>query len=202
MKKQIRSAYRLWLSWAFVAIPALWGILQTLFKAMALFCICLVIVVSCTKVGEPENSPKSINAIALSRNSSVLVDRTIYWWHQEDINGSSAAKADTIRLTANVFYGATVGFYHIENGDTTNLSNEVTAPANAYLVLWTASDSAALGIDFKGQDPKGLEVFLYPSDQSGVHTLTLKLLHHAGPSNPVNPGGDSIVACRFPLIIE
>jgi hypothetical protein len=37
MKKQARSTYLLWLSWAFVAIPALWGILQTLNKALVLF---------------------------------------------------------------------------------------------------------------------------------------------------------------------
>lgn len=37
MKKKTRSALFLWLSWAFVAIPALWGILQTLQKALALF---------------------------------------------------------------------------------------------------------------------------------------------------------------------
>jgi len=37
MKKNNRSVYLLWLSWAFVAIPALWGILQTLYKALDLF---------------------------------------------------------------------------------------------------------------------------------------------------------------------
>lgn len=37
MKKQTRSSFSLWLSWIFVAIPALWGILQTLYKAMDLF---------------------------------------------------------------------------------------------------------------------------------------------------------------------
>ncbi len=37
MKKQLPSTLALWLSWAFVAIPAIWGILQTLYKALALF---------------------------------------------------------------------------------------------------------------------------------------------------------------------
>jgi uncharacterized protein YbdZ (MbtH family) len=37
MKKQANSSYSLWFSWAFVAIPALWGIVQTFYKALALF---------------------------------------------------------------------------------------------------------------------------------------------------------------------
>lgn len=37
MKKQIRSAVLLWASWVFVGIPALWGILETLLKALSLF---------------------------------------------------------------------------------------------------------------------------------------------------------------------
>lgn len=37
MKKQTRSALLLWFSWVFVGIPALWGVLQTLLKALALF---------------------------------------------------------------------------------------------------------------------------------------------------------------------
>jgi len=37
MKKQPYSTFRLWLAWAFVGIPALLGVLQTLLKALALF---------------------------------------------------------------------------------------------------------------------------------------------------------------------
>ncbi len=36
-KKDTHSSLRLWLSWAFVGIPALWGVLQTLLKALVLF---------------------------------------------------------------------------------------------------------------------------------------------------------------------
>lgn len=153
---------------------------------------------ACKKRDEPDNSSKSINAIALSRNS-ILVDRTNYWWNQLDNNGNSSA--DTIRLLANVFYGASVVFYHIEQGDTTNLSYEFFTPSNEYSVLWASSDTAAFKIDFKGQNSTGSEAFLYPSEKRGLHALSLKLLHQ-DPSNPANPGGDSIVACTFPVIIE
>jgi len=37
MKEQNYSNLRLWLAWAFVGIPALLGVLQTLLKALALF---------------------------------------------------------------------------------------------------------------------------------------------------------------------
>lgn len=37
MKKQPEKNARLWLAWAFVGIPAAWGILLTLEKALALF---------------------------------------------------------------------------------------------------------------------------------------------------------------------
>ncbi len=37
MNKRSFSALRLWLAWAFVGIPALLGVLQTLLKALALF---------------------------------------------------------------------------------------------------------------------------------------------------------------------
>lgn len=37
MKKQSYSTLRLWLAWAFVGIPALLGVFQTLLKALALF---------------------------------------------------------------------------------------------------------------------------------------------------------------------
>ncbi len=37
MKKPSRVSIILWLSWVFVGIPTLWGIWQTLYKALALF---------------------------------------------------------------------------------------------------------------------------------------------------------------------
>lgn len=37
MKKTSIFEYRLWLAWVFVGIPTLWGVLQTLYKALALF---------------------------------------------------------------------------------------------------------------------------------------------------------------------
>ena len=154
---------------------------------------------ACKKRDEPDNSSKSINAIALSRNS-ILVDRTNYWWNQLGNNGNSSA--DTIRLLANVTYRASVVFYHIEQGDTTNLSYEFFTPSNEYSVLWAPSDTAAFKVDFKSQNSTGSEAFLYPSEKRGLHALSLKLLHQADPSNPANPGGDSIVACTFPVIIE
>lgn len=154
---------------------------------------------SCKKHDEPDNTTKSINAIALGCNS-VLVDRANYWWNQLDNNGNSSA--DTIRLLANVTYGASVVFYHIEQGDTTNLSYNLFTPSNEYSVLWASSDTAAFKITFKGQNSMGSQAFLDPSEQRGLHALSLKLLYQADPANPANPGGDSIIACTFPVIIE
>lgn len=37
MKRTHTSTLRLWLAWAFVGLPALWGVLQTLMKVLALF---------------------------------------------------------------------------------------------------------------------------------------------------------------------
>jgi hypothetical protein len=37
MKQVSRASIILWLSWAFVGLPTLWGIWQTLYKALALF---------------------------------------------------------------------------------------------------------------------------------------------------------------------
>ncbi|MBK8967557.1 MAG: oxalate:formate antiporter [Lewinellaceae bacterium] len=37
MTKPNRTRLRLWLSWAFVGIPLLWGILQTLRTSLELF---------------------------------------------------------------------------------------------------------------------------------------------------------------------
>ena len=37
MKNETSSTLRLWLAWAFVGVPALIGVFQTLMKALALF---------------------------------------------------------------------------------------------------------------------------------------------------------------------
>jgi hypothetical protein len=37
MKRSANSNLRLWMAWAFVGIPALWGVLQTILKTLALF---------------------------------------------------------------------------------------------------------------------------------------------------------------------
>ena len=37
MKHSSKSNLRLWLAWAFVGVPAVWGVLQTLVKVLALF---------------------------------------------------------------------------------------------------------------------------------------------------------------------
>lgn len=37
MKKPEYGSLRLWLSWAFVGVPMLWGILQTLLTSLELF---------------------------------------------------------------------------------------------------------------------------------------------------------------------
>ncbi len=37
MKESLREKVALYLSWAFVALPALWGVLQTALQALTLF---------------------------------------------------------------------------------------------------------------------------------------------------------------------
>ena len=57
----------------------------------------LLILASCGKDHAPEND-LSINALALSRVSSLLADRETFWW--------SVSGADTLRLYDGVQYGA------------------------------------------------------------------------------------------------
>lgn len=156
---------------------------------------------TCKRAPIPETTPLKINAVSFSRASSILVDRELFWWYDSLSSDNILPQVDTVRFYANVFYGAAVGFYHIENGDTTFQTNAVIAPENSAFIFWTPS-SDALNLSFKGQNSNGLEVFVLPSEQTGVHNLSLKLLFQADPSNPTNPGGDSVFSATFPVIIQ
>ncbi len=134
----------------------------------------------------------SVNALAISTVSNLLVDRQTHWWHNN--------VSDTLLLNSNIQYGASVVFYHIDGSDTINVSDQVLDDANKALLFWETSDPGGT-VDFKGgfEASQGTQAFLQSAEAGGPHTLGLKLLYQADPNVQ---SGDVVLTAFLPVVVR
>jgi hypothetical protein len=153
-----------------------------------LFLVFSLLLLSCHK----QDRDLSVNALAVSSVSSILVDRQICWWHQET--------SDTLLLSAGILYGTSVGFYHIDGTDTINVSEQVLAAGNNALLFWETTDSSAI-IEFKGgiASSRGTQGFYESNQSGGPYTLRLKLLYQADPDVQT---GDLMLTAFVPVVVQ
>jgi hypothetical protein len=134
----------------------------------------------------------SVNALSITTVSNILADRQTYWWHND--------ASDTLKLSANISYGTSVVFYHIDGTDTINVSEQVLAAGNNALLFWETTDSSAI-IEFKGgiASSRGTQGFYESNQSGGPYTLRLKLLYQADPDVQT---GDLMLTAFVPVVVQ